>query len=92
MMALVDADYKFLFVDVGSPGHCGDAGVWNNCDLLRKIEEDALNIPKDLKFPNSDKSSPLVIVGDDAFHLKSYLMKPWPGQDLKEEKIIFNYR
>ena len=93
MLALVDANMKFLYVDVGAPGHCSDAGLWGKCDLKKLIEEDTLQIPKDRVFPESDKSSPMVIVGDDAFPLKTYLMKPWPGSTVgDEEKTIFNAR
>lgn len=31
LMAVVDHDYKFLFVDVGAHGRCSDAGVWREC-------------------------------------------------------------
>ena len=36
--------------------------------------------------------SPYVIIGDDAFALKSYLMKPYPQQDLDLQKRVCNYR
>ena len=35
---------------------------------------------------------PFVATGDDAFPLKSYLMKPYPQKGLTTEKRIFNYR
>lgn len=38
MLALVDADYKFLYVDVGAPGRSGDAGVYAQCTLKRALE------------------------------------------------------
>ena len=33
-----------------------------------------------------------VVVGDDGFPLKKYLMKPYPHQGLSREKRILNYR
>ena len=33
-----------------------------------------------------------VIVGDDAFALKNYMMKPFPQRNLTIEKRIYNYR
>ena len=33
-----------------------------------------------------------VIVGDDAFPLKTYLMKPYPGANLTYDEKIYNYR
>lgn len=34
----------------------------------------------------------MVLVGDEAFPLKTYLMRPYPGKDLDVEKRVFNYR
>ena len=37
MLALVDANYKFLYVDVGAPGRAGDAGVYSQSSLKDAI-------------------------------------------------------
>ena len=93
LLALVDANCRFLFVDLGAPGCCGDAGIWDRCELLKKIDQNCLGIPSDRFLPDSEKSSPMMIVGDDAFPLKTYMMKPWPGCIVDDrQKRIFNYR
>ena len=92
MMALVDANYKFMYVNVGASGHTSDAGVWERCGLKTALEENKINIPSGTFLPFSNRQCPYVIVGDDAFPLKKYLMKPFPGRDLPDEKLIFNYR
>ena len=33
LMALVDADYKFLCIDVGSDGSSNDASIYNGSEL-----------------------------------------------------------
>jgi hypothetical protein len=33
LMALVDADYKFLWIDVGSDGSSNDASIYNGSEL-----------------------------------------------------------
>ena len=35
---------------------------------------------------------PYVLVGDDAFALKTYLMKPYAQQGLDAEKLVYNNR
>ncbi|KAK4314107.1 hypothetical protein Pmani_014596 [Petrolisthes manimaculis] len=45
MLALVDADYKFLYVDVGGQGRASDAGVWDRCNLRKYLEENKLKVP-----------------------------------------------
>ena len=33
LMALVDHDYKFWWVEVGANGAASDSLIWNDCDL-----------------------------------------------------------
>lgn len=49
-------------------------------------------MPNDAKLPDSTKTTPHFFVADAAFPLKTNLMRPFPGQNLSEEKDIFNYR
>ena len=44
-MALVDDDYKFLWVDVGANGFAGDTQVFNNSELKDAIEKGTISIP-----------------------------------------------
>ncbi|XP_064115075.1 putative nuclease HARBI1 [Macrobrachium nipponense] len=37
LMALSDAKYRFLFIDVGAEGGAGDGGTWQKCNLARAI-------------------------------------------------------
>lgn len=61
------------------------------CSLADHLERNTLAIPP-AELTGSGIQSPYVLVGDDAFPLKMNLMKPYPGMDLPEDKIIFNYR
>ncbi len=38
LMALVDADYKFIWIDVGANGHASDANICNSSELSEFIE------------------------------------------------------
>ena len=91
-MGLVDSNYKFLYIDVGCNERISDGGVFRNYHLSKALEQNSLNIPSVGELPNDGRKLPYVIVGDDAFPLKTYLMKPYPHQHLSREKGIFNYR
>uniref|UniRef100_A0A914V4L2 DDE Tnp4 domain-containing protein n=1 Tax=Plectus sambesii TaxID=2011161 RepID=A0A914V4L2_9BILA len=92
LLALCDARYRFLFVDIGSFGHNNDAGIYDSSALGAALEMGALNIPPPSTLPGTELLTPYVVVGDGAFPLKPYLMKPFSGQNLSTEKDVFNYR
>ena len=58
------------------------------------LERGSLNIPQPTELPNTNCVAPYVIVGDEAFPLKTNLLRPYPsGQHRNDvEKKIFNYR
>lgn len=49
-------------------------------------------IPGPKKLPNSDLVHPYTLVADEAFPLKRYILRPYPGKHLDDFKRIFNYR
>ena len=92
LLAIVDADYNFLFVDVGTNGRANDSGVFGRSAISTLLENGELNIPPPQPLPGRQRDIPFVIVGDDAFPLKNYLVKPYPNRQLDPEKRVFNYR
>jgi hypothetical protein len=60
---------------------------------LGKYLETHLGIPEDKQLPGTSCLAPHVIVVDEAFPLKIYLMRPYPGSQSKgnNEKSILNY-
>jgi hypothetical protein len=91
LMTLVDADYNFLYVDVGCNGRASDGGVYNKSSLCRAVEGNLLNFRKDAISPKSTTKIAYVIVADDAFRLSNRMMKP-TGQGANEAEKVFNYR
>lgn len=93
-MALVDAGYKFTYIDLGCNGRISDGGVFANCSLSSALENNALNLPKPQPLKGRNQVTPFVIVGDDAFPLRTYLMKPYPFKqtDMQVATCVFNYR
>lgn len=91
-MAMCDANYKLTYVDVGCKGRISDGGIFNRSTLYRAIESNSLNIPPPKNLPGTDIKTPFVILADDAFALKPYLMKPYNFRGQDQSQHIFNYR
>ena len=92
LMGLVDADYRFLWVHIGAEGTASDAGVFNQSSLEPDLREGRLGFPPPEPLPNDDHEVPYFLVGDDAFPLRTYLVKPFSHRDLTHDERIFNYR
>ena len=78
-----------------SEGSCGrnkDGGIFAHSKHGKYLETH-LSIPEDKQLPGTLCLAPHVIMGDEAFPLKTYLLKPYPGSQSKGdyEKSIFNY-
>ena len=69
-----------------------DGGAWANSLLKMALEDNTLDIPKPTPLSNDSGDIPYVLVGDDAFPLSRYMMKPYPQKYLCSEKRVFNYR
>ena len=67
-------------------------GVFRACTLYEALQNDSLGVPKPKSLPGRDTDVPNVIVGDAAFSLKPYLMKPYAQRALNNERRIFKYR
>jgi len=80
LLGIVDHNYCFSYIDVGSYGRNADGGVFQQCDLYPLLENESL-LPKGG-----------VLVGYDAFPLKTYLMKPYSKINLTKEERVYNYR
>lgn len=93
LLALVNADYNFIYVDVGVQGRISDGGVFNSTNLSRLLESNNLHLPAPQPLPGRQQNCPYVIVADDAFALSKHLLKPYPGTQIAgTPERIFNYR
>ena len=79
LMAIVDADYRIIYADVGSQGRISDGGVFHNTKFYDKLTKGDLSIPQPRPLLGGTIHTPFILVADDAFALSHHLMKPFPG-------------
>lgn len=91
LMAMVDASYKFVFVDIGAYGRNSDSGVLSHSQFGQALLNNELRIPEPKILPGSDVLVPHVVVADGAFPLRSNLLRPYTG-NLNDSQRVFNYR
>ena len=93
LLALVSSDYKFMWADISGNGASSDAQMFNNSDLKKGLENDnIIGWPRPTPLPNDTQDVPYYIVGDDAFALRTFMMKPYSTRNMTKEERIFNYR
>ena len=92
LMAMCDAKYNFIFADTGGYGSQSDGGVFKRSNFGKEFETNQLNVPGNNILPNTHQLFPFYIAADEAFPLKKFIMRPFPGKHLDINQKIFNYR
>ena len=77
-MAVVDAKYQFWYVSVGAQGRASDAGVFSESDFKQALDRGLLNNPEAKHLPGSNIEVAFMLLRDDAYPLRTGLMKPFP--------------
>jgi hypothetical protein len=90
LQAVCDHRYRFWDIEVGWPGRAHDARVFANSHLFESAVADTLLPATTERFGNTDV--PLCILADPAYPLMDWVMKPYPGTALDEERSHYNYR
>lgn len=93
LMGVADANYRFLYVDVGAYGSEGDASVFGRSEFGQSVIQNTIQLPENTMIGST--SLPFTFVADDAFPLSERIMKPYSpprGRRLSDEEKIFNYR
>jgi len=93
LLALVDAHYNFITIDVGAYGKIAMVEyLLMHSKLGKMLETNNLNVPSSSTLPGTSCTAPFVILGDEAFPQKTYLLRPYPGKQFdNEKKRIYNY-
>ncbi|XP_018566077.1 protein ALP1-like [Anoplophora glabripennis] len=92
LLAVVDADYKFLYVDCGTNDRISDGGVFQRSTLSAAISNNRLNFPAERPLPGRTMNVPFVLVADAAFPLSRNILKPFPFRNMTWPQRLLNYR
>lgn len=91
-MAVVNANYEFMYLHVGTNGRISDGGVLQETTFYQKLVGNNLNLPDAAVCNENRYVLPYTFIGDQAFPLMTNLMKPYPDRNITREEKIFNYR
>ena len=72
-----------------------DAQIFGDSELFNGLEEETLGLPAACPLtasPDDNHDMPFFILGDDAFALRKYLMKPYGRRGMSRDERIFDYR
>jgi len=78
LLTLVDANYRFIAVDIGSFEKNSDGGIFTNSQLGKSLSNGMLDIPESKPLPGSHVSTSHVIIANSTFPIKTYMMRPCP--------------
>lgn len=91
-MAIVDACYRFIYIDVGGYGSEGDASYFYGSEVGRSIVDNTIELPEDVMINGA--KIPFFFLGDSGFPLCERIITPYTqrqGQPTDDERV-FNYR
>ena len=92
LLAVVNSNYEFIMVDIGDSGRQSDGGAFAASKLGYAMEHNLLHLTELRQLGNSNKAFQYVFVGDEAFPLKTYMIKLYPRTSLGEKERIANYQ
>ncbi|KAK5648133.1 hypothetical protein RI129_003025 [Pyrocoelia pectoralis] len=92
LMGIANANYEFIYCDVGTNGRVSDGGVIENTTFMKNLIANKLNIPEPEIVVSDEPPLHYVFVGDEAFAMRHDFLKPYNQREHDYEKRIFNYR
>ncbi|XP_050497834.1 uncharacterized protein LOC126878998 [Diabrotica virgifera virgifera] len=91
LMAIVGPDYRFISVNIGGFGKNSDGGIFEASNMGRRFETNQMGVPEPKNLPGQNELSHHVLIGDEAFALKPYLLRPFPYSQRRTDIFKENY-
>ncbi|XP_025154460.1 protein ALP1-like [Harpegnathos saltator] len=82
LLVVCDAHYNFIMLDVGAEGSQSDGEIFQSSEMGRRLSDGSLNLPNSSYLPGTNIDMPYFLVGDAAFLLKPFLMKPYGERNI----------
>lgn len=92
LLAVVDSDYSFIFVDIGGYGKDCDSSILQNTHFWKLLMQRNLHIPQPKPITEGGLTVPYVFVADDAFPMNEHMLRSYSGHNLSQKQRVFNYR
>ncbi|XP_068094485.1 uncharacterized protein [Hyperolius riggenbachi] len=87
VMAVVDPNLKFIYVDVGAYGSSHDSSVFQHSRFGLKLRTGQMTLPPPRPWPDTlEPPYPCVFVADEAFALSEHVMRPYAQRDMNQKK------
>ena len=92
-MAVVDTNYRFMYVDFGSyRKDCGST-VFKQCTLWTSIQTNMLELPSERTLSVTEGPNvPHFFLGDGGFALNRNIPRPFGGSNLSAKRRVYNFR
>ncbi|KAJ8876217.1 hypothetical protein PR048_024127 [Dryococelus australis] len=82
----------FLTIVVRGRGKQSDGGTFIGSTFFTLLEDGSFNLPEDQNLPHSHTTLPNVLIGDETYPLKPYLMRSYTNNYLTPRNQNFNTR
>ncbi|KAJ8884486.1 hypothetical protein PR048_016343 [Dryococelus australis] len=82
LQGVADADKTILTIQ----GKQSDGGIFIGSTLFTLLENGSFNVPEDENLPHHHITLPNFLIGDEAYPLKPYLMRPYPNNILNPQQ------
>lgn len=78
LLAIVDANYKYIYIDVYAFGNDSDSTIFERTDFYRKLKNAEVNSPNDQPLPGTvGPNMCYIFIGDEAFSISPNVMRSY---------------
>ena len=86
---VADAKYRFINTEVGKQS---DVGTFQASEPYHALTDGKLKLPGPATLPQTNVMAPYVLIGDEAYPLLPFVLKPYSGSNLPLDEEMSNKR